>query len=146
MSKQKNYTTENQYWELTELELRENSADMWYHFKGYEEKPDEYGNKVPIYSARAYERQKHDEDLPAWSLNALLNLLPKGYRHDNIRKNIHCDYFLDITTNPESEEWIVRYITKDMDNINHNLEFSEKHLIDAVYKMVKKLLRDGVHL
>lgn len=142
MGKQKNYTTEIQYGELMILEIDESTADMYYHFIGYGN--DDNGEKMSIYSKEAYETRKSEKDTPAWSLAALLNLLPKEYRVDSQKKHIHDDFFLEITVNPDKEEWIVQYITKD--HKHNDIKYNGKHLIDAVYKMVKRLLRDGVYL
>ncbi len=63
-------TTIEQSNKLLELGIDEGTADMyWWH---YEEK---------TYLSGMYDGEfnKHEEDVPAWSLSALMNLLPKGF-------------------------------------------------------------------
>ena len=49
------------------------SADMWYQYTGISIKD---GSKKPIYFPMVIRDCESDEDIPAWSLSALLEVLP----------------------------------------------------------------------
>lgn len=62
-------TTEEQSKKLLELGIDEGTADMyWWH----------YNEKTYLSGMYDGEFNKREEDVPAWSLSALLNVMPKG--------------------------------------------------------------------
>lgn len=70
----KSYTDLQQSKKLAEI-LPLESADMWYQYTGISIKD---GSKKPIYFPMVIRDCESDEDIPCWSLAALLSVLPKG--------------------------------------------------------------------
>lgn len=132
MGKQKKngrYLTPYQSGELSvEYGMGDFGTDMFYHFKGYEKELDEYGNKVPIYSTRAYETKKSDMDIETWSITALLGLLP-----DLLFEDCKLEIF------KEETKWCVRYVERNKRRMKIVHEYKAKLLIDAAFYMVRRL-------
>ena len=68
----KSYTDIEQSKKLVEI-LPLESADMWYQHTGYSAKD---GSMKPIYFPMVIRDCESDEDIPCWSLAALLGVLP----------------------------------------------------------------------
>jgi hypothetical protein len=68
----KSYTDLEQSKKLAEI-LPIESADMWYQYTGISIKD---GSEKPIYFPMVIRDNESDEDIPCWSLAALLNMIP----------------------------------------------------------------------
>ena len=124
----KNYTDLEQSKNLTEILLLESSDGYWdFQIDSYNLITDKLGY------------YKNDSEIPCWSLDSLLNVLPKEYTNS---KNQVCTLHIDIVdsetpylmwyANPEHEGSIVEIKTKEYSN-----------LIDACYEMIVWLLENG---
>ncbi len=89
MSTIKSYTDLDQSKKLAEI-LPLESADMWYQYTGISIKD---GSKKPIYFPMVIRDCESDEDIPCWSLVALLGVLsyPSLYK---IFSGWRCDSYL----------------------------------------------------
>ena len=67
----KSYTTTEQSRKLAEI-LPLESADMWYQYTGISIKD---GSEKPVYFPMVIRDCESDEDIPCWSLAALLSIL-----------------------------------------------------------------------
>ena len=74
--KSKICTTIDQSKKLLELGIDVNTADMWYQHIGYSITD---GKEKPTYFPMVIRDNISDDDIPAWSLNALMNLLPSKF-------------------------------------------------------------------
>ena len=61
---------------LIKLGIDINSADMWYQHIGYSITD---GKEKPTYFLMVIRDNLSDDDIPAWSLSALMNLLPSEF-------------------------------------------------------------------
>lgn len=117
-------TTLEQSKKLVELGIDPNTADMYYWCK------DEYDLRIGSYKAR-----DEDLDIPAWSVSALLELMPK---HENV------DWSLSFGAWKEDEyveEWCCEY-----ENLDEPFTFFNTYsvsLIDVVFKMIVELKENG---
>ena len=73
MTTLKSYTDINQSKKLATI-LPIETADMWYQYTGISIKD---GSKKPIYFPMVIRDCESDEDVPCWSLAALLSVLPE---------------------------------------------------------------------
>ena len=69
-------TTIDQSKKLLELGIDVNTVDMWYQHIGYSITD---GKEKPTYFPMVIRDNISDDDIPAWSLNALMNLLPSYF-------------------------------------------------------------------
>lgn len=85
---------------LLELGIDVNTADMWYQYIGMSFKD---GSEKPIYFPMITRGCESDEDIPAWSLSALLGLMPDiinlngiNYRQQEFKtKTSYCYCYAD---------------------------------------------------
>lgn len=128
---------------LIELGIDVNTADMCYYYdhnwsNDYIEIPkvwnDEYEQFIP---------ESEEDDIPAWSLSALLKLIPK---HISRKDKIHYDGQTFIP----SFKWEISptaiYYTDGndiMDNVSFGYGENNMELIDAMFKMVCWLKEHG---
>lgn len=79
----------NQSKKLVELGIDVNTADMWYQHIGYSIID---GKEKPTYFPMVIRDNISDDDIPAWSLAALLDVINKNYYttlyHDGVAWNI----------------------------------------------------------
>ena len=108
---------------LIELGINVNTADMYYSFDYNIKEYDEDAQIIPK-SELGQHFSLFPEDVAAWSLTALFDILPKQF--DEYVKTLywfngeyHCSY--------ENENWESKYWT------------SADNLIDACFKMILKL-------
>ena len=109
---------------LVELGIDTSTADMWWSDRFV------YYNPTPIVGIATekntlYSFKWGNEEIPAWSLSALLELLPP-----------HIDSY-DLNINKYNEEWGVYYEGYFEDfNVTYLKKVEEKTLIDATFEMV----------
>ena len=65
------YTSVEQSRKLLELGLNENTADMCYEYI------EECDGNFPYYSEPSCHKQEESNDIPCWSVGALINAMPK---------------------------------------------------------------------
>ena len=109
----KSYTDLEQSKVLSKI-LPLESADMWYQYTGISIKD---GSKKPIYFPMVIRDCESDEDIPCWSLAALLGVLPNGIVMNKDSQNGRYHF---------SSKYIGTYVTAD-------------NPIDACYEMIIKL-------
>ena len=68
-------TSPEQSKKLIELGIDVNTADMWYQHIGWKHLAD--NSEVPVYFPMITRDRESDEDIPAWSLNGLMDILAK---------------------------------------------------------------------
>ena len=107
----KSYTTTEQSRKLAEI-LPLESADMWYQYTGISIKD---GSEKPVYFPMVIRDCESDEDIPCWSLAALLDILPTG------KALIH-----------DKESCKYKCICKDIDTNFYD------NLVDVCYEMILK--------
>lgn len=106
-----------------ELGININTADMDYI--PFANNPQEYDCIINVWNS------EHEEDwIPAWSLSALLGLMPTDDKKD--------EYYID--TESHSDYHTVNY-RNCWDGCIHS-EYSEESLLDAAFKMVCYLLKN----
>ena len=108
-------TTIEQSKKLIELGLDVNTADMYYPHLGSEE----YGDTPRVGEGMVYSSK---EDIPSWSLSALLNLLPHTDL-DGVELNNYSD---------DRKVWTALFYWK---NIRTQIKIADNPL-DAVFKVV----------
>ena len=119
----KSYTDIEQSRKLAKI-LPIKSADMWYQYTGISIKD---GSKKPIYFPMVIRDCESDEDIPCWSLVALLNILPKNL---NIgRPSLNSNY---------KEYYWIQYYDEFMKPNNYKTECFNNP-IDACVDMIEKL-------
>ena len=108
-------TTIEQSKKLIELGLDANTADMYYPYLGSEE----YGDTPRVGKGMVYSGK---EDIPSWSLSALLNLLPHTDL-DGVELNNYSD---------DRKVWTALFYWK---NIRTQIKIADNPF-DAVFKVV----------
>ncbi len=73
----KNYTSKNQSEILIKLGIPIDTADMWYQHIGYSYSITD-GKEKPTYFPMVIRDNISDDDIPVWSLSALLELIPES--------------------------------------------------------------------
>ena len=111
MSTIKSYTDLEQSKKLAEILLLE-SADMWYQHTGISIKD---GSEKPIYFPMVIRDCESDEDIPCWSLAALLGVLPN---ENMLVKTTNGEYYC---------------LAKDVMTKHYN------NSLDAAYELILKL-------
>lgn len=109
-------TTIEQSQKLVELGIDVNTADTWYQYIGDSFKD---GITKPVYFLMVMRDDPSEKDIPAWSLSALLNILPYPSLHSTFM-GWRCDSY-----NKEGTSCI---FGEDADNP-----------VDTCYKMIVKL-------
>ena len=127
----KAYTDLEQSKKLAEI-LSIESADMWYQYTGISIKD---GSEKPIYFPMVIRDCESDEDIPCWSLAALLNILPKKYYPIK-------DHETDIILGKPKDKWCVLYW--DATGMQDGEETLEDDPVDACVAMVLKLHEKGL--
>ena len=129
-------TTIEQSKHLLELGLSTDSADMWWSNRFV------YWKSTPMIGIATEQNQLYtfkwcDEDVPAWSLSALLKVMPKEIKKDDKQYSFH----LETTHNL----YYVSYYRYDIDGIRylHTTELNNC-TIDAAYEIVCWLLEQGL--
>ena len=107
--------------------LPPDSADMWYQHTGISIKD---GSERPIYFPMVIRDCESDEDIPCWSLSALLNILPKIYYP--VR-----DHPTYLTLSKPKDKWLVLYL--DTTGMQSGEQTFADDPVDACYKMILKL-------
>ena len=127
----KAYTDLEQSKKLAEI-LSIESADMWYQYTGISIKD---GSEKPIYFPMVIRDCESDEDIPCWSLAALLNILPKKYYPIK-------DHETDMILGKPKDKWCVLYW--DATGMQDGEETLEDDPVDACVAMVLKLHEKGL--
>ena len=127
----KSYTDIEQSRKLAEI-LPIESADMWYQYTGISIKD---GSKKPIYFPMIIRDCESEEDIPCWSLAALLNVLPKKYYPIK-------DHETDLILGKPKDKWCVLYW--DATGMQDGEETLEDNPVDACVAMVLKLHEKGL--
>ena len=124
----KNYTDIDQSKELAKI-LPIVSADMWYSHYGHPGY-----NSVITYNEEQWFlcqiRNSYHDDIPCWSLAALLNILPKEYYPIK-------DHKTDLILGKPKDKWCVLYW--DTTGMQHGEETLGDNPIDACVDMIIKL-------
>ena len=123
------YTTIEQSRKLAEI-LPIESADMWYQYTGISIKD---GSEKSIYFPMVIRDCESDEDIPCWSLSALLEVLPNN---ENISTNLSKGGYR-ISTLEYTNSWFVDY--EDETNGLNNCVTSADNPVDACVAMIEKL-------
>ena len=123
----KSYTDLEQSKKLAEI-LPLESADMWYQYTGISIKD---GSKKPIYFPMVIRDCESDEDIPCWSLAALLEEIPEIINFDDDES----DYALEIL-----KEGGLYYLSygNPLEGDKLNIE-PQENFIDACVAMIEKL-------
>ena len=125
-------TTIDQSKKLLELGIDVNTADMWYQHIGYSIID---GKEKQTYFPMVIRDNISDDDLPAWTLSALLGMMPKLYEFGNDHNDGGCQPNLCKGWNNNRWHIVYRssiYITNWYDDP-----------IDAAFEMVVWLLENG---
>ena len=122
----KSYTNLEQSKKLAEI-LPLDSADMWYQYTGISIKD---GSKKPIYFPMVIRDCESDEDIPCWSLTALLSVLPKIYYPVK-------DHETNLILGKPKDKWCVLYW--DTTGMQHGEQTLADNPIDACVDMIEKL-------
>jgi len=131
------YTDEKQCKELLKLGLKEETADMFYSYilpyynhdesgwEGYDDHPT--GEPYSNYSHNEGDWKKSREDLPCWSLGALMDMMPVI---KNAAGNI---YRPELCKGFDGKDWY----------INYNVHFTKWHKtpVDAAVEMIIWLIK-----
>lgn len=104
-----------------ELGIDVNTADMWYQHIGYSIID---GKEKPTYFPMVIRDNISDDDIPAWSLSALVDLMPKNVEIERTHIGWRCNYY-------SNNDSLLKY-GKD-----------ENTLFDAVFDMVVWLLENN---
>ena len=121
----KSYTNIEQSRKLAEF-LPIESADMWYQYTGFSIKD---GSEKPRYFPMVIRDYESDEDIPCWSLAALLNIL-----HSKA-KDIPSLSGGDYKDGNYISDWCLDY---EYDNGNYQKTFADNP-VDACVAMIEKL-------
>lgn len=123
----KSYTDIEQSKKLAEI-LPIESADMWYQHTGISIKD---GSKKPIYFPMVIRDCESDEDIPCWSLAALINIIPQEI--------FDGEYIVNITEGRDNK-WIITYDHYEHSNHSYyGLSASADNLVDACTDIIIKL-------
>ena len=121
MEKQLGWTTIEQSKKLIELGIDINTADMWYQCVGMSF---ENSSKKPIYFPMITRDYVSKEDIPCWSLGALINLMQPFYPaidfESNDLWNISICAISELFSNDEG----------------YDIHIKEKLLVDACVKTI----------
>lgn len=125
---------------LIELGIDVNTADMWWaeRYKGRTTMDFQYIVDEEPYYYLSFIKPSNDnysqdtiKDIPAWSLAALLNIIPQEI--------FNGEYVINITEGCD-ENWVITY--DHIDNKSHSfygLSTGADNLIDVCYEMILKL-------
>ena len=99
---------------------------MWYQYTGISIKD---GSKKPIYFPMVIRDNTSDDDIPAWSLMALFNIIPKHIKEYNVLR-------IDIG----EEDFSIWYDEIGCGVANTELpDITKASAVDACYEMIIKL-------
>ena len=119
--KNKIATTVEQSKKLLELGIDEGTADMyWWH----------YEKKTYLSGMYDGEFNKHEEDVPAWSLSALLEMLPLKI---NVGNDL-CPLKIDKEYNNKNLK--VDYGVCYLDKNSNGVGYFKENTLDAVFEMI----------
>ena len=124
--KSKICTTIDQSKKLIELGIPKNAADMWYQHIGYSITD---GKEKPTYFPMVIRDNISDDDIPAWSLFALLELMPE-------RIKIGDELSFCLTSKKSTTGFSFGY------NLNGNT-FVKDNPLDAAFEIVCWLKENG---
>ena len=120
----KSFTNIPQSKKLAEI-LPLESADMWYQHTGFSIKD---GSEKSLYFPMVIRDYKSDEDIPCWSLAALLDIIPKHIKDYNVLR-------IDI-----SEKDFAIWYDEVGFGVNNDLpDITADNPVDACYEFVLKL-------
>lgn len=133
----KSFTDIEQSKKLIELGLNADTADMHYS-KWDNDENEEYHLECGGLPKLKF---KYATNIPAWSLSALLSILPRylNYNDDKLRLNL---YTLDFENQYRKDHcWIVGYWDYDEETEEYNFQIraKENEVIDACYELILKL-------
>lgn len=121
----KGFTSLNQSEKLKGI-LPPESADTWYQHIGYSIVD---GTEKPKYFLMVIRDWKSDDDIPCWSLMALLNVIPKRIKECNVLR-------IDIG----EEDFSIWYDEIGCGVANTELpDITKASAVDACYEMIIKL-------
>jgi hypothetical protein len=123
----KAYTDLEQSKKLAEI-LPIESADMWYQYTGISIKD---GSEKPIYFPMVRRDCESDEDIPCWSLAALISVLPKEVEIDG-QRYAPCLF-------PIQDKWLLKLWYNSNHTITSPIAIFSDNLIDACVAMIEKL-------
>lgn len=122
----KSYTDLEQSRKLAEI-LPLESADMWYSYYGNSKYNPTIAYKGQQWFLCQIRNSLHD-DIPCWSLAALLSVIPKRIKHYNV-----------LTIDVNENEFAIRY-DEIAYRVNNDLpDITKDNSIDACYEMIIKL-------
>lgn len=122
-------TTIEQSKKLIELGINVNTADMWWQTSNEEGVYEQENPRLLVGSVPKY-MMEYLIPIPAWSLSALLELMPTDDKKD--------EYYVD--TESHSDYHTVSY-RNCWDGCIHS-EYSEESLLDAAFEMICWLLEN----
>lgn len=133
-------TTISQSRKLIELGLDPESADMTYLLFS----DGKYSIKVEI-----GERQKGESFLPAWSLSALLEVMPITITKDGMEYKLGVFPSGLFSTHSDTSKWTLQYCGRDYSYKSRNkypilAAITQHDIIIAAYEMVCCLLEQGL--
>lgn len=133
-------TTIEQSRKLIELGLDPESADMTYLLFS----DGKYSIKVEI-----GERQKGESFLPAWSLSALLEVMPITITKDGMEYKLGVFPSGLFSTHSDTSKWTLQYCGRDYSYKSRNkypilAAITQHDIITAAYEMVCCLLEQGL--
>ncbi len=124
----KSYTSLEQSKKLAEI-LPIESADMWYQHVGYSYSIID-GKEKPVYFPMVIRDNISSDDIPCWSLAALLNVLPKKYYPIK-------DHETNLILGKPKDKWCVLYC--DTTGMQDGEQTLGNNPVDACYEMIMKL-------
>ena len=129
-------TTREQSERLLSLGLKKKTADFVYRTFGYIE--DEKGNKERIYEKpQIYDNWNKENDIPAWSLHRLIEMMPISIRKDGFHNSLVYDFHRD---------WCVYMLYANGEQMPYNkiLEgFQNCNLYDNIIDCIEWLIKEG---
>lgn len=134
--KQQIATTKDQCARLLRCGVSADTADMcWYKAKS----PNKEGYSWMLISENYLKRRSSDEFVPAWSLSALLGLLPFKIHSGKY------EYWLDIAPMDYGRQWSIGYYCMDKPRVIKGLTHTDS-LIECAVQEIEWLTSNGYKL
>lgn len=134
--KQQIATTKDQSARLLRCGVSADTADMcWYKAKS----PNKEGYSWMLISENYLKRRSSDEFVPAWSLSALLGLLPFKIHSGKY------EYWLDIAPMDYGRQWSIGYYCMDKPRVIKGLTHTDS-LIECAVQEIEWLTANGYKL
>lgn len=129
-------TTQKQTVRLLQCGVSADTADMcWYKAKS----PNKEGYSWMLISEKYLKRRSSDEFVPAWSLSALLGLLPFKIHSGKY------EYWLDIAPMDYGRQWSIGYYCMDKPRVIKGLTHTDS-LIECAVQEIEWLTANGYKL